>query len=493
MKAYSLAAAALGLLATTLPAQQISALYDFEGDTVANKAVSAITATPLTVSNTFVFGGPANDRWLCLTTDWNNTGGSITFTVTPEPGKSISPTILRWFARTNSPSTTDSVNAVEIFANGILVETVDPLTHNTDHAIDLTGVPSLKNTFNPVNFELRFRGNPTGQSSYELSGLIVESAVCVQNTNRRDRVVWMPIAGLNDYWRAIDGGSFVEYANGTADLKVAVENLDDPNKRFSVRMNFTGRSAPGDASYPPAGSPKTNSLVNNNLAPGGPVDTGTWRYYTGMTGTLTGQKDYEGAVLSVSRRGESFQLGYGANLMTLSDGGSGWFNIHILSQPNNATHALPTSLSHGDVNMDIGLECACINDSEASWENYGQGVAGCDGVPAIGMNNLPLTGSNPEIYVGNTGNAPRQGALFWGLAPDTMFIPIIGGDLLVAAPWAAVTTILVPPGGYIFNCTIFEEPCQGGVEIYLQAVTIDPCGPVGFALSRGLKLTIGSL
>ncbi len=140
-----------------------------------------------------------------------------------------------------------------------------------------------------------------------------------------------------------------------------------------------------------------------------------------------------------------------------------------------------------------GLEQYALNGVQASWNNYGTGTPGCDGVPSLTMLNLPYIGGNPEIRIGNDGDQQHTGAMIWSLAPDNVFEPFLGGNLLVAQPFAAVTTQLVDPGGFVFACQILDGSCQNGVEFFLQWVCIDPCGPNGWAMSEGLHITLGDL
>ncbi len=140
-----------------------------------------------------------------------------------------------------------------------------------------------------------------------------------------------------------------------------------------------------------------------------------------------------------------------------------------------------------------GLEQYALEGVPASWNNYGTGTPGCDGVPELTMLNLPFIGGNPEIFIGNAGNTQKTGAMVWALAPANQFEPFLGGNLLVMPPFAAVTTQIVDPGGFTFACQIDDGSCQNGVEFYVQFICIDSCGPNGWALSRGLKIVLGDL
>ena len=170
-------------------------------------------------------------------------------------------------------------------------------------------------------------------------------------------------------WETV--GTFAESADGTATLTGRIVNIGDPTRIFDVALVFADRVEPGDANYPPVGSPR---LVNfpaggggdddddddDDDGGGGPppcyifdggfADPDTWRYYETIGGFLTGAGVMEGAVLGISRRGEAFQIGVAANLKNGNFGASGWTTHTILSQPTSGP-TLGGSL--GDINTDI--------------------------------------------------------------------------------------------------------------------------------------------
>ncbi len=121
-----------------------------------------------------------------------------------------------------------------------------------------------------------------------------------------------------------------ENADGTATLKGEVFEYNSTNTSFMVDATFTGFT-----SVPPAGSPKASSCQTE--------DPSGWVYYTELSGSVT---QIDGSLsYNISRRGEAFQLGNGANVFEYEDavyGGSGWFNLE-----DNPT-------SFGDFNINIG-------------------------------------------------------------------------------------------------------------------------------------------
>jgi hypothetical protein len=119
---------------------------------------------------------------------------------------------------------------------------------------------------------------------------------------------------------AISNGVFTENANGTAKYTAVATNTCNANIKFNIDADFCGRTY-----ATPAGSPKIMSCFTPN--------TSAWYYYTTTCGTLTGTNGAAGAVLKVTRRGEAFQVGVGANLNEHVFGGGGWLNLYVQSQP----------------------------------------------------------------------------------------------------------------------------------------------------------------
>ena len=121
---------------------------------------------------------------------------------------------------------------------------------------------------------------------------------------------------------------FKEFEDGTALLTGTFENIHNPNIKFTVHVTFTGRTANGTPKQPAGATNCNYSIPNNN----------DLYYYTNFTGTLKGTHAIAGGILKVSRRGEPFQIGTGANLNEANQyGASGWLNYTIQQQPNNSS------------------------------------------------------------------------------------------------------------------------------------------------------------
>ena len=160
-----------------------------------------------------------------------------------------------------------------------------------------------------------------------------------------DYSMWIPNlhGDQSDITFQFSNGQFTGLQTGDAHL-TAVATLGNGNG-FVVDVTFTGRTE-----VPPSGSPK--APIGNCFE----MDASDWFYYTGFTGTLTGLSgtDFEGAELTLSRRGEAFQVGVGANRQTNLLGASGWFDW----EETNASDPVIefNNSGNGDFNFEL-VEC----------------------------------------------------------------------------------------------------------------------------------------
>ena len=196
------------------------------------------------------------------------------------------------------------------------------------------------------------------------------------------------VAGLSnvgDRYR-VTNGSFQEFDDGTATYTAHLVNLHNTHARFDAVVNFSGRTATA-----PAGSPKQpfcgqSFPANANLY-----------YYTQTSGTFTGRDALAGGVFTVTRRGEAFQVGIGANLHEGNEfGASGWLDYTIVSQPNGNASFLNSGAL--DINTRLsGSPTACVTNGG---NGGGGGGSSCAG-------NLI---TNPGFESGGAGWTYRNGA-----------------------------------------------------------------------------------
>lgn len=211
-------------------------------------------------------------------------------------------------------------------------------------------------------------------------------------------------ANGNDYVPdASRGGlTFTEFQNGTARLEGAIVSQSNSNKKFDVVIDLAGRVNPGDANYPPPGSPKKElpicDYVDSFLCPDpGPIDTNTWHYYTVFAGDLIGRGGYQGGALDlVYYPGTPVaQAGTGANGKNHNYGFWSYFRGSVTTQPTNPNYTLwPLGLygyAKGAINIDLDCEdteppsCEATFLSDNSCEN--------------GVNTITVQGTGSPVYL----------------------------------------------------------------------------------------------
>ncbi|MEZ4673280.1 MAG: pilus assembly protein TadG-related protein [Caldilineaceae bacterium] len=163
-----------------------------------------------------------------------------------------------------------------------------------------------------------------------------------------------PSTGNQPQWHyeiQTDTGVMMEHRDGTAKITAIVKNQD--HEGFSIDFILTGRTL----NAPPS-SPKV---------PGFAYDASDWYYYTGLTGELHGLPGgrYDGARLTVTGYGPSFQIGVGANMWDPFEyGGAAWYDITVATQPTTGIY-LKTP-EKGDINIRLA---DCSDDLASGDEN----------------------------------------------------------------------------------------------------------------------------
>ncbi len=173
------------------------------------------------------------------------------------------------------------------------------------------------------------------------------------------------------------GGRLTERPDGTGRLAGVLVELGNPSRSFHMDLRLSGRVATGEASFPPAGSPKLELNSDSYLANGGTIDPDSWRYYEGFEGTLVGLGEFTGAELSVSRRGSALQVGIGASGKNGRNGAAGWLNTVVDTQPTTGV-TLPASTG-GDININLDgsgtSSCAMAAQRDDDVARYSAGHA----------------------------------------------------------------------------------------------------------------------
>ena len=155
---------------------------------------------------------------------------------------------------------------------------------------------------------------------------------------------------FTDFTRA-GGGQFVQLPNGTARLTGRVFSDSSIYSAFLVDITFTGATT-----TPPSGAPDLQ-LLTTAYSPTGAVDPANFLYYTGATGTLTGVRNLDGAILSLASASFA-QVGAGANNRNTNDGLLVHLTATVVQQPFVGT-ITPT----GTVDLAFDFHPATIEDA----------------------------------------------------------------------------------------------------------------------------------
>ncbi|MEM7308017.1 MAG: integrin alpha [Planctomycetota bacterium] len=136
--------------------------------------------------------------------------------------------------------------------------------------------------------------------------------------------------------------------------------------------------------------------------------------------------------------------------------------------------------------VDVRSEFACA--TPASWTNYGVGTAGTFGVPTLTSINNPVLGAAIGVTLGSVTTGQTKAVLLLGV--QKLELTILGGTVLVQ-PFQ-ISNLTLPEAGGTVGFVLPYDPSFCGVDVYLQALQLNPDAPEGWAFSPGLQLTLGS-
>jgi hypothetical protein len=124
-----------------------------------------------------------------------------------------------------------------------------------------------------------------------------------------------------------------------------------------------------------------------------------------------------------------------------------------------------------------------------TWSNYGAGWPGTFGVPALTLNGVPRICDHAVIELSNSRQIITPGVLIVGFSQGAIDSHQ-GGLVLVGLPWF-VFPITVPRIGLDLPFDVVCDSTLAGLEIYLQAIEIDPGASLGASFSKGLEIVLG--
>ncbi|MEM7201532.1 MAG: hypothetical protein AAF628_14785 [Planctomycetota bacterium] len=129
--------------------------------------------------------------------------------------------------------------------------------------------------------------------------------------------------------------------------------------------------------------------------------------------------------------------------------------------------------------------------------SYGEGLAGSGGLePILEAVGCPVATGSSVAWVVSQGRGGSLGWLLVGTAAAST--PMLGGQILVAQPYAAIPHLLdgitgVPgDGNFHLPLRLPASPTLTGLALFAQAAYLDPGAPQDVSLSAGLRLVVGS-
>jgi Tol biopolymer transport system component len=148
-----------------------------------------------------------------------------------------------------------------------------------------------------------------------------------------------------------------------------------------------------------------------------------------------------------------------------------------------------TDLIDGDTNDndDVFTFDRNVVPLQGNWTNYGAGLAGTLGVPAIALSADPEFGANPTLDVGNS--AGKWSVAFLVVGTARASLPVAGGTLLVLP--GTITAEGLPLAGLSLGFTVPYDRTLFGVVLDVQALEIDPGAAKGLSFTPGLELVFG--
>jgi cold shock CspA family protein len=126
---------------------------------------------------------------------------------------------------------------------------------------------------------------------------------------------------------------------------------------------------------------------------------------------------------------------------------------------------------------------------DASWNNYGAGFPGTNGIPALTASADPVFGTTISLDIGNSYTTWTSGLLLVGLDPASIQTgagATILVDLLFTIP------VVITPSGTSILATIPSDDQLFGLSAFLQAIELDAGAKGNLSFTPGLELVFGT-
>jgi Tol biopolymer transport system component len=151
-------------------------------------------------------------------------------------------------------------------------------------------------------------------------------------------------------------------------------------------------------------------------------------------------------------------------------------------------NSLAANLVDGDTNGygDAFVVERCAVD--AAWSNYGDGLSGTNGVPALTSSVVPVLGTSVTVDLANSYGHWTYALLFEGVERASIHSGL-GGDLLLIPSFT--TVVGLPPWGASYFADLPTNGVFCGMTIDIQAIENDPGAVKGASFTEGLELLLG--
>jgi hypothetical protein len=121
-----------------------------------------------------------------------------------------------------------------------------------------------------------------------------------------------------------------------------------------------------------------------------------------------------------------------------------------------------------------------------SFQNYGTGIAGLNGVPTIAGGGCAGRGQFTTVNAAN-GRANAPGLLAVGFLPDAQ--PLLNGTLLVQIV-STYFHVLDGAGQWSLSLYLPTDPVWNGLNLYTQSFYVDAAGALGLSATNGLHTLV---
>jgi len=149
-----------------------------------------------------------------------------------------------------------------------------------------------------------------------------------------------------------------------------------------------------------------------------------------------------------------------------------------------------SNLVSGDTNdySDVFVRDLSVAEAAASWNSYGSGFPGTNGVPGLTASAAPVFGTTFSIDVDNSLGAATAGLLLIGLQRASI-VTGAGGTILVDVVLGQ--PIAIGAGGLSLPAVVPRDDALCGIAVDLQALELDPGAQHRISFTPGLELVIG--